>query len=148
METDTITPIKRYIGVSPKSHQLSQPFIATCEKHSSNTVQLTLSGNLPAGPLDKVLKQVDEMGADIQQSGHRKLLLVDSSGLEVIQMDARKHGVSWLKNTEFEKISVFGSSTFIKYFVKMLHGITGSNIAYFTSKEEAQSWLDEMEDIA
>lgn len=105
-------------------------------------LHMTLSGELDISSLEPILAKADLLIEELRKKKKPAKMHVDARGLEVIKLDSRKHGVEWLRRADYDKISVHGSSMFIKYFVNMLVRVIGNSMKYFTSEKEALEWLN------
>lgn len=113
--------------------------IEVCEK---GCLHMTLGGELDISSLQPILEKADMLIGEMREKNLLIKLYVDATQLEVIKLDSRKYGVKWLKKGLCDRISVHGSSTFIKYFVNMLVRVIGNNMKYFTDEKEALEWLN------
>ncbi|MCF8461351.1 MAG: STAS/SEC14 domain-containing protein [Flavobacteriales bacterium] len=104
---------------------------------------IVLNGDLEVEPLAKTLAQADAYLADLSASGLPPLGLADARDLTGIKLEARKHGVQWLRSANYTKFAVVGNNLFVKYFVNGLVKVIGNPMRYFTSYEEAFAWLKE-----
>jgi len=128
------------VWTKSKKNQVDQ-----AELRDEDRVMTTLSGDLNLKTLKPVLKNVDKHFLILKGQNKMALLLVDVMQLEIVRLDSKKHGVQWLRRKHFDRISVYGSSTFMRYFVKMLvRAIAiGNNMRYFNDRESAVSWLNQ-----
>ena len=121
----------------------------TTEQHgsvellSNGYILMTLKGDLSADTLRPVLSRMDNFIKALTSQGFPAYILVDADDLEAIKLESRKVGWEWLRTAAYDKVSVHGKSTFVKYFVRMLVKVINCEMRYFNSKQEAIAWLEE-----
>ena len=106
-------------------------------------VFILLKGDLGVEALTPILAHAEQFMKGLGRQGFPIHVIVNVQDLTNVRLDSRKHGVEWLKTAKYDKVAVFGSSTFMKYFVNMLIRAIGNPMRYFTTKEDAENWLKE-----
>lgn len=104
-------------------------------------ISFYLAGDLDVATLRPVLSKVDEYTEQLIAENKPVLVLADASNLDIVQLESRKYGVNWLKTAKYDKVSVHGSSVFMKYLVGMYVRLIGSKMHYTDNREEAIQWL-------
>ncbi|MGB0368934.1 MAG: STAS/SEC14 domain-containing protein [Flavobacteriales bacterium] len=109
----------------------------------NNIVILTLNGDLDIELLALTLDKTDEYLSELSENGLPPIGFADARGLLSIKLEARRHGVEWLRTANYKKFAVYGDNLFVKYFVNGLIKVLGNPMRYFTSRDEAIAWLKE-----
>ena len=108
---------------------------------SDECLFIRLSGELEVDTLRVILKRADSLIDRMKKEQKQARVLVDVEQLETVKLESRKYGVNWLRKSHYDRISVYGKNTFMKYFVNMLVSVLDNNMRYFDNKQEAQKWL-------
>lgn len=80
-----------------------------------------------------------------QQLALRKtiLIIVDTSAIGSHTLGARKVAAATMKRWHYDKIALFGQSTYLRHVVNLIALATGHqhNVRYFSSEQAARHWL-------
>jgi len=104
------------------------------------TAKLQLQGQLSEGEYDQLARRFSELFHRYNNVD----LLVDTYGLESYTPQTLWHDMHFTSQhfNEFRRVAVVSDATWQKWLVSLTDSIADGELAYFTSYQQAEQWLE------
>jgi hypothetical protein len=112
--------------------------------NGSGCVELILDGDQSLETLGPTLDKVSSLLEALRREHKPVYLLTDVSGISNSpSTEVRKFSASFLTESPYDRIAVFGSDTFLRTLSKLIIQATGRGykVKVFKTREDAENWL-------
>lgn len=110
---------------------------------SDGIIHNVYDGDQSAETLNQLAEEMPKLTRQLRRQSKKVLILTDITKLGRISLPGRVLGVKIIKNTDFDKVAIFGPSFMEKTIFEVVANLVGRGltIRYFNNEKDARAWL-------